>query len=224
MCDHANPRPDESGDRRAVPRRAVLTGLATAAAAIAGGGALVAAIGTAVTGPADVDTTARRRSLDVDRPPPPPSGRVAFPLQPTDDCYVLDNFGDCRGSRLHEGIDILDRRGQPVFAVQPGVMVHRYENTGSAGLGWILRGDDGRIYRFFHLDAFTDGLVVGDRVAFGDVIGTVGSTGTSSVSNVHLHFEVRDLGSGTHWQSVPINPLPLLELPPGMRVGPPLRC
>jgi murein DD-endopeptidase MepM/ murein hydrolase activator NlpD len=205
-------------------RRAAVTALAAAAGVVAGGGALAAAIGASVTGPADVDTPARRRSLAVDAPPPPAPGRVAFPLQPTADCYVLDNFGDCRGSRLHEGIDILDRRGQPVFAVQGGVLVFRYENTGSAGLGWILQGDDGRVYRFFHLDAFTTGLEVGDRVMFGEVIGTVGSTGTNSESNVHLHFEVRNLGSGIHWDSVPVNPLPLLELPPGIRVGPPLRC
>ncbi len=224
MCDHANPPPDFPRDRRAVSRRAVVAGFAAVAGGLLGGRALVGAIGTSVTGPAEASTPAVRRGMAVLPPPSPPAGRVAFPLEPTSDCYVLDNFGDCRSSRLHEGIDIIDARGQAVFAVQSGVMVHRYENTGTAGFGWILRGDDGRVYRFFHLDAFTPGIEVGTRVAFGDVIGTVGSTGNDSPSNVHLHFEVRTLGSGTHWQSVPVDPLPLLEVPSGTRVGPPLRC
>ena len=48
----------------------------------------------------------------------------------------------------------------------------------------------------------------------GDVLGFVGSSGTDSATNFHLHFEVRP-------NNVPVNPLPLLDIPTGILIGAP---
>ncbi|MEL7210457.1 MAG: M23 family metallopeptidase, partial [Actinomycetota bacterium] len=46
------------------------------------------------------------------------------------------------------------------------------------------------------------GVVAGDRLAQGEVLGEVGSTGNST--GAHLHFEVRESG-------VPTDPMPYLS-------------
>lgn len=60
---------------------------------------------------------------------------------------------------------------------------------------WI-RLDDGRVVRYGHLASVRSGLTVGQRVARGRVIGTIGNSGTPDgvagrTANARLHFEVR---------------------------------
>ncbi len=134
--------------------------------------------------------TAERVAL---RPPPVPEGKLMFPVSPASDCYVLDNFGDARGStRLHEGVDIMGSQGMPVFAVAAGILTQRYTNTGTAGWGWTLFDESTETtYRYFHLAEDAIGLVEGSSVTIGQELGFVGNSGTSGVDNFHLHFEVR---------------------------------
>ncbi len=154
------------------------------------------------------------------RPPPVPPGKLLFPVAPGSDCYVLDNFGDARGStRLHEGVDIMGSAGFPVFAVVSGVLTQRYTNTGTAGWGWTLTDSStGTIYKYFHLAQDPVGLGVGSRVSAGQTIGYVGNSGTFGVNNFHLHFEVRP-------NNVAIDPLPLLVVDRNAcGVSPPIRA
>jgi murein DD-endopeptidase MepM/ murein hydrolase activator NlpD len=154
---------------------------------------------------------------------PPPPGRLAFPVAAASDCYVLDNYGDCRSgcTRLHEGIDIMGSRGEPVYAIAPGVLTKQYVDTGKtwgAGNGWTLYDEsEDVVYRYFHLDRHADGLEEGDEVVFGQLLGYVGRTGTSGVDNYHLHFEYRP-------RNVAVNPLPLMDVPTDMcGISPPIR-
>lgn len=60
---------------------------------------------------------------------------------------------------------------------------------------WV-RGDDGTVFRYCHLDSVARGVRAGRRLAAGATLGTVGNTGTSDGSlgtglNCHLHFEIR---------------------------------
>jgi murein DD-endopeptidase MepM/ murein hydrolase activator NlpD len=161
--------------------------------------------------------TAERLSL---RPPPVPDGKLLFPVSPASDCYVLDNFGDARGStRLHEGVDIMGSRGMPVFAVVAGVLTQRYTNTGTAGWGWTLYDASTKTtYKYFHLAEDSLGLVEGSSVSVGQEIGLVGNSGTSGVDNFHLHFEVRP-------NNVAVDPLPLLVVDSkACGVSPPIRA
>jgi peptidoglycan LD-endopeptidase LytH len=62
-----------------------------------------------------------------------------------------------------------------------------------------LRLDDGRELRYGHLAGVRPGLVVGQRIERGRVIGTVGNSGTGDgvagrTSNARLHFEVWEDG------------------------------
>lgn len=158
---------------------------------------------------------AERLSL---RRAPVPAGKLLFPVDAGSDCYILDNFGDGRGNRLHEGLDIMGSSGRPVLAVVAGTLTKRYTNTGTAGWGWTLfDGATNTTYKYFHLAEDPNGLVEGSTVAAGAVLGFVGSSGTSSPDNIHLHFEVRP-------NNVAIDPLPLLYIEPtGCRVSPPIR-
>jgi len=161
--------------------------------------------------------TAERLSL---RPPPVPEGKLMFPVSPASDCYVLDNFGDARGStRLHEGVDIMGSRGMPVFAVVDGVLTQRYTNTGTAGWGWTLYDASTRTtYKYFHLAEDAVGLVAGSSVTAGQTIGYVGNSGTFGTDNFHLHFEVRP-------NNVAVDPLPLLVVDrKACGVSPPIRA
>jgi murein DD-endopeptidase MepM/ murein hydrolase activator NlpD len=183
---------------------------------VVGRGGRLSASGLTVDEPAAVDSPAVRLGVPDPALVKPSGGKIAFPIDPEPECFILDNYGDCRGSRMHIGIDIMASKGQTVFAVADGQLTQVYLDTGAAGYGWTLQDADGTRYRYFHLDAFEPGLKIGSRVSFGQVLGTVGSTGTNSDDNNHLHFEV-------HRNGTAVNPLPLLVVPEGVRVGPPLK-
>jgi murein DD-endopeptidase MepM/ murein hydrolase activator NlpD len=164
--------------------------------------------------PGEALQPAARMSL---RLPPSPERRLIFPVDADRDCYILDNFGENRGGRLHEGLDIMGSSGRAVFAVADGTLTRRYTNTGTAGWGWTLHDPVTRTwYRYFHLTEDPAGRQLGDRVTRGDVIGYVGSSGTNSPTNIHLHFEVRP-------NDRPVDPLPLVQMHPNCRVSPPIR-
>lgn len=187
-----------------------------------------------VDDPGSVFHTAERYIPPPPPVEPPPDGMLIFPLEAASDCYVLDNFGDCRSgcSRLHEGVDIMGSRDQPVLAVANGVLAARNDDRGltyGAGNGWTLYDEENaRSYKYYHLAAHEEGLEVGDEVRLGDTIGYIGNTGTSGVpsdSNYHLHFEVRNVVGSSHWDSVAIDPLPLLVVPDDMcGVSPPIKA
>ena len=149
-------------------------------------------------------------------PPPVPDGKIMFPVDAQENCWVSDNFGDCRGSgcsRSHEGLDISGSRGADLLAVVTGRLTKQYVDRGltyGAGNGWTLEDEENNVtYKYFHMATHADGLAVGDIVTQGDVIGTVGNTGTSGAnndSNYHLHFEYRP-------NNVAQDPLPLLVRP-----------
>jgi peptidoglycan LD-endopeptidase LytH len=145
-----------------------------------------------------------------------PNGQIMFPVDAQESCWVSDNFGDCRGSgcsRSHEGLDISGSRGADLYAVVTGRLTKQYVDSGltyGAGNGWTLEDEENNItYKYFHMATHAKGLAVGDIVTQGDVIGTVGNTGTSGAnddSNYHLHFEYRP-------NNVAQDPLPLLVRP-----------
>lgn len=63
---------------------------------------------------------------------------------------------------------------------------------------WI-EGDDGRSYRYAHLDTIDAALGVGDRVYRGQVVATAGNSGTDAgvrgrTDGVRLHFEIWENG------------------------------
>ncbi|WP_446037508.1 peptidoglycan DD-metalloendopeptidase family protein [Streptomyces sp. SID1143] len=100
----------------------------------------------------------------------------------------------------HTGQDFTAPNGTPVKAVHAGT-VKAAGWAGSYGYRVVLRLEDGTEVWFCHLSSMTKSA--GDKVATGEVIGRVGSTGTSS--GPHLHVEVRPDGGA------PVDPLPWLH-------------
>ena len=122
--------------------------------------------------------------------------------------YRHDPLG--RGLRAHQGIDIPDAMSAPVHAAAGGLVVFAGRGGGYGNLVQIDHGG-GSETRYGHLSAITVG--VGDRVAQGDVVGLIGSTGRST--GPHLHFEVRQDGRA-------LDPLSRLgEAVTGMTAEPP---
>lgn len=118
---------------------------------------------------------------------------AAFPVQGL--CSFTDTYGAPRGGgRAHEGVDIIAKAGQYVYAVKDGTLTKQYLNSpGSlSGNGWRLTAADGTYFFYAHLSTFAPGLSVGSAVKAGQIIGQIGMTGNAPIP--HLHFEVHPGG------------------------------
>ena len=96
----------------------------------------------------------------------------------------LDPF--TRGLALHTGLDLKAEYGEPARATAPGLVVAA-EHAGGYGNMVEIDHGHGLTTRFGHLARI--GVRPGQRVAAGETIGLVGSTGRST--GTHLHYETR---------------------------------
>ena len=88
---------------------------------------------------------------------------------------------------IHWGIDIGGKLGNPIFAMEAGVVVYAGENDWGYGILVIIDHGDGWQSLYGHLSALN--VQCGDYITQGgQVIGYMGSTGKSS--GPHLHFEM----------------------------------
>ena len=92
-------------------------------------------------------------------------------------------------SSYHTGLDFAADPGTPIMAVARGVITSTGYD-GAYGNKTVLTLEDGTEIWYAHQTSIL--VSVGDVVAPGDVIGTVGSTG--NVTGPHLHLEVRPGG------------------------------
>jgi murein DD-endopeptidase MepM/ murein hydrolase activator NlpD len=116
---------------------------------------------------------------------------------------VVSPFG-MRWGRMHKGLDFGAGYGAPIRAAGDGVVVGSGYLSEESGYGIItlIRHSNGVVTAYAHQSrSFVN---AGDRVAAGDTIGLVGSTGHST--GPHLHFEVRMSLHGGQ-----INPRPWLR-------------
>lgn len=102
------------------------------------------------------------------------------------------NGADPYAGGQHRGIDIAAAAGTPVVAAAGGEV--RFAGTaGSSGLTVSVRTADGFDTSYLHLSSFA--VRAGARVAAGERVGAVGTTGTRSAVQPHLHFGVREAGT-----------------------------
>lgn len=90
--------------------------------------------------------------------------------------------------RLHAGIDFAAPTGTPVYASGDGAILSAGWGGGYGNL-IQLRHTNGWVSRYAHLVRFADGIRNGVPVTQGQVIGYVGTTGSST--GPHLHYEIR---------------------------------
>ncbi len=112
-------------------------------------------------------------------------------------------------SRRHEGTDYAAAPGTPVMAAGDGV-VARAGRAGGYGNLIEIRHRSGIVTRYGHLRGFARGVRAGARVAQGQVIGYVGSTGLATGPHLHYEFRVngvaRDSRRASLGNGAPITP------------------
>jgi murein DD-endopeptidase MepM/ murein hydrolase activator NlpD len=121
--------------------------------------------------------SAARQRIDAARA----GGELVWPLQGE----VTSHFGDSRGGRSHEGLDIPMPAGTPIRAAADGRVVMREVQDGYGKYTCIAHERTTTCYG--HQSRFRTAR--GATVTRGQVIGHVGNTGNSPTT--HLHFEVR---------------------------------
>ena len=122
------------------------------------------------------------------------SGDVVRPAEGT----LTSGFGP-RDGTLHAGTDIANSIGTPIFSAMAGEVI---DAGPASGFGqWVrVQHNGGLITVYGHVATFT--VTVGQQVAAGQQIATMGNEGQST--GPHLHFEV-------HQDGTPIDPLPWLR-------------
>lgn len=117
-------------------------------------------------------------------------------------CPAVDfRNGDGLGAgRGHQGFDLLGTRGTPIYAVDAG-RVTRSGFQGNGSLILDITDKKGSMWFYGHFDKIFVG--VGDTVKAGQLIGTMGDTGSPGA--VHLHIELRPRGwSGPALDAKPV--------------------
>jgi murein DD-endopeptidase MepM/ murein hydrolase activator NlpD len=149
----------------------------------------------AVTGPLSLRTANAVESGPMTLailPPLPPgvlsSKRHVFPIRGKHDFGGAGaRYGTGRSGHSHQGHDVFARCGTPLVAARGGkVQFKRYH--AAAGYYMVIDGDGtGVDYAYMHM-AEPSPFKVGDKVATGQRIGSVGDSGNAR--GCHLHFEL----------------------------------
>lgn len=94
-----------------------------------------------------------------------------------------------QGLHGYNGIDIGAPRGSAIYAAAPGIVIIARSSGWNGGYGSyvVIAHDNGVQTLYGHMSKVV--AQVGDRVAQGEQIGSVGNTGKAT--GMHLHFEVR---------------------------------
>ena len=140
--------------------------------------------------------------------------RLVVPVAGVSVDRIPDSFDHPRGtdgSRRHNAIDIMAPRGTPVLAADDGQVLKLRRNAAGGITIYATDPSERVIYYYAHLDRYRRGLREGTKLAKGDTIGFVGSTGNAPKNIPHLHFQITRMPADRRWWGgEPIDPLPLL--------------
>jgi hypothetical protein len=119
------------------------------------------------------------------------------------------HFGCPRGGHMHNGVDFLAPTGTPIRAAAAGrvAVAETIGDSGGYGIFICLQHRPDLATCYAHLSAVSARIRLGARVRRNEVIGRVGSTGSSSAP--HLHFEVRR--GPAQCSACAVDPIPLLD-------------
>src|SRR5436190_20683905 len=115
-----------------------------------------------------------------------------------------------RAGGPHQGNDLLGTKRAPVVAVEEGT-VKFWTTSANAGCMLYLYGTSGTMYEYIHLNndltaandnkgkcvagvSYAAGLVDGEHVEAGQLVGYLGDSGDANGIHPHLHFEVHPKG------------------------------
>ncbi|NLK22099.1 MAG: peptidoglycan DD-metalloendopeptidase family protein [Epulopiscium sp.] len=115
--------------------------------------------------------------------PPPKSATGTFRMPVSG--KLSSGFGS-RWGTFHAGIDLAAPQGTPIYASDGGVVT---EAGWHGGYGYLVKVNHGNGFETYYAHTSKIYVTVGQKVAKGEKIAAVGSTGNST--GYHLHFEVR---------------------------------
>lgn len=140
-------------------------------------------------------------------------GDLLIPVAGIASAQLQDSFHDMRGTeRRHEAIDIMAPLKTPVFAVDDGILVKLFDSKPGGLTLYQFDASATFAYYYSHLDGYAAGLVEGQAIKRGDLIGYVGATGNADPLAPHLHFAVFVLGPEKQWwKGTAINPYALFK-------------
>ena len=145
-----------------------------------------AAAASSESEPSAITTTTEPAPTTTTTVPTPTSANRVCPVNGASS--FSDSWGAPRsGGRTHKGVDMSASRGTPLVAMESGA-IYRLSNSSLGGISIYLVGNSGDLYYYAHLDAWAEGLAGGQKVAAGDPLGIVGTTGNSPSWAPHLHL------------------------------------
>lgn len=164
--------------------------------------------------PALVVAAASGGSVAAHAPPPAaarnPPAKIIFPV--VGPAQFSDDFGAPRAQGGHQANDVLAAWRAPLVAVEDGT-VKVWTRSATAGCMLYLYGRSGTTYQYVHLNndvtprndnsggcvpgvAYAPGLVDGQRVRAGALLGFVGDSGDAAGKHPHVHFELHPRDGG----------------------------
>lgn len=118
--------------------------------------------------------------------------RASIPaISPVKNISVISGFGMryhpvYKILRMHTGIDIIGKKGTPIYATADGTVI--VEPEGYSGYGIMVHIDHGRGYQTLYAHLSKALVKPGKKVKRGEIIGYMGNSGLAT--GVHLHYEV----------------------------------
>lgn len=106
-----------------------------------------------------------------------------------------------KGRYAHKAVDVINMPRSVVWAPQDGIIVLK-DRFAASGNTVIIDHGLGILSLFYHLDSFAD-IEVGQKIAQGNPIGTIGKTGFAT--GYHLHWEMRI-------HNIPVDPLQWIKM------------
>jgi murein DD-endopeptidase MepM/ murein hydrolase activator NlpD len=123
-------------------------------------------------------------------------GRMRWPVRGK----VVSDFGDARGPKKNDGIDISVPEGTPVKAAENGVVIYAGDGLKDFGNTVLVRHENGLVTVYGHASEIK--VARGETVRRGQEIARSGVSGNADTPK--LHFEVRK-------DSAPVDPAGFLE-------------
>jgi murein DD-endopeptidase MepM/ murein hydrolase activator NlpD len=137
---------------------------------------------------------------------------LVIPVEGVKPDQLVRSFAQARGERHHEAIDIPAPRNTPVLAVEGGKVARLFFSKAGGITVYQFDPTEQYCYYYAHLERYADGLVEGQELRKGQVIGYVGTSGNAPKETSHLHFAVFRLTEAKRWwEGTPIDPYDVLR-------------
>lgn len=137
---------------------------------------------------------------------------LLIPVEGVQPDQLVRSFADSRGGRQHEAMDILAPRNTPVKAIEDGKIARLFFSKAGGITVYQFDPTGQYCYYYAHLERYADGLVEGQEVRKGQVLGYVGTSGNAPKDTPHLHFAIFRLTEARRWwEGTPIDPYDVLH-------------